>query len=473
MNEIVQWIAAWLPFGAIVGGILMGLVISFASALVWPRYLMLVFLAIFILAPNESSWAMRDASAAFNVYDKGQKFLFFPFLQVYLWGLWLSVQLRFGVSGERGLPSPLGIWFLAFAALIVGQVIFAAATDESVLTTLSRASLMNILNMGIAFSLMLQLFVTEKNVESLERWFLIVFAGRMVWGAVRFVALGGDPMNVYEVRENIPVRITFFDINDNLLACAALFLAAWRLSQGGAWRGRAMQWFYVLVIVLGLFTIVFSFRRTMWAGLILATVVLLTSRHWPHRAATAGAVAFLGIPAVLLVAFRRFSESSHGGGLIAQLFPDVVKGGRVAYETGRFAKLTAMLRSVGDNWLWGLGSWGEFAGRFYADVAYHGGNYGYGHSGFGHIYMKAGLVGIVLFCGLLGTFVAFAIRHRNRIEARFRPIFEMSLAASVFSLAPFVGGTSVIELRTMVLIGVFLSLPFMVVGLQSKEPASP
>lgn len=469
MDSVLQLLVFWGSFGAIVIAILTGVVVSFAATLVWPRYVMLLFLGIFILFPNEGGWAMKDPSAAFNVYEKGRAYLFFPVLQVYLWGLWLGVQLRFGFSRERGFPSSLKWWFIGFAVLIFCHVVLAPAFDRHVLEALVPSGLVNIISMGMAFSLMLQLFTTEKDIESLERWFLVLFTGRMLWGAVRFLALGGDPMNVYDTRENIPVRVTFFDINDNLLACAALFLSAWRLAQAPEGRAYALRGFYVLVVLLALVTLLLSFRRTVWIGLLLATALLLTSRQWPHRVATlAGAVA-LGVPALLYVAYNRFIDAAQSGGsLLVRFFPDVTRRGSLSFETGRFAELTAMLRSIGDNWAWGLGAWGEFDGRFYADIAYHQGNYSYVHSGFGHIYLKAGLIGLVLLFGLLWTYGAFVIRHRHQLHERLHPIFEGAVAATVFSLPAFAGGTYVIELRSMVLLGVVMALPFLVVGLQSK-----
>jgi hypothetical protein len=469
--EVLQVVAFWLPFGASLAAIFMGVVLSFMATLVWPRYLMLLFLGIFILSPNEGAWAMKDPSLAFNVYDKGRSYLFFPLLHFYLWGMWLGVQLRFAFSGERGHPSPLKWWIIAFAALVFCHALLAPAFDRNVLEALLPSGLVNIVSMGIAFTLMLQLFTTQKEAESLERWFLILFAGRMLWGAIRFVALGGDPMNVYDVRQNIPVRITFFDINDNLLACASLFLAAWRLAQTPRGREHVFRGFYVLVIALALFTLVLSFRRTVWMGLVLATVALLTSRQWPHRAITFAGVVGVGVPALLYAAYDRFAEVAQSrGSLLSGFFPDVTQRGMLSFESGRFSELTAMFRSIGDNWLWGLGAWGEFDGRFYADLHFHQGYYLYVHSGLGHVFLKAGVLGLLLFVALLVVYTSFALRHRSQVHARLRPLFETSLVVAAFSVPNLIGGTPIIELRTMVLLGVFLSLPFLAMGLQARDP---
>ncbi len=470
MNQFLQILFAWGPFLSIVGALLMGVVLSFAAALVWPRYVMAVFLAIFILSPNEGGWAMEDTTSAFNVYAKGQRAFVFPALVIYLWGLWLSVQLRFAYSGERGLSSPMKWWFVALAGLMLAHALFAPAFDQNVFLALSQGGFLNVVNMGAAFSLMLQLFVTSRDVGTLERWFLILFGGRMVWGLVRFAALGGDPMNVYENVQELEVRVTFFDINDNLLACTALALSAWRLIQTRGTRWSVWNWLQAVVVVLAVFTILLSFRRTAWFGLVLALAIMVTSPHWPRRLVTVGIAGAAILPAIFLLGLKRFSESAQtGGGLLSKLFPDVLKGGSVSVETGRLSELTAMVRSVDDNWLWGLGAWGEFAGRFYPDIAFHRGYYGYVHSGFGHMYLKAGAVGVVLFSGLFAVYVAYVARHRSRIDARNRAIFECSLAALAFSVPNLVGGTPITELRTMVLLGVLMSLPFIAVGLQSRE----
>lgn len=473
MADFFQIVVAFIPFGSIVVALLMSLLLCFTAALVWPRYVMLFFLGVFVLFPNEGGWAMEDASRAFNVYSKGQRAFVFPALMVYLWGLWLSVQLRFAVSRERGISSPLKWWFAGLAVLVLLHAAFAPMFDESVLLALSPSGLINLVNMGMAFSLMLHLFVSSRDVEALERWFLILFTARMIWGLARFVALGGDPMNVYESKQGIGVRITFFDINDNLLACVALALAAWRFAGVRTQRWGTTHWLYIFVVVLALFTVFFSFRRTAWVGLILAVAVIMTSRHWPYRFATFAAGSLLGLPAIAYVALKRFSEPGYSGkGFMAMLFPDLGSGGTLSLETGRFSEMTAMVRSVGDNWLWGLGTWGEFDGRFYRDIAFHHGFFGYVHSGFGHVYLKAGVIGLVLFAALFISYLVFIVRHRYRVDSRFRPLFECSLVAMAFALPNLLGGSPVIELRTMVLLAIFMALPFIVIGIQAKESAA-
>lgn len=470
MNQLLQILFAWVPFLSIVGALLMGVVLSFSAALVWPRYVMAVFLAIFILSPNEGGWAMEETTSAFNVYAKGQRAFVFPVLMIYLWGLWLSVQLRFAYSGERGLKSTMQWWFAALSVLLLGHALFAPAFEQNVFWALSQGGFLNVVNMGVAFSLMLQLYVTSKDVGTLERWFLVLFGGRMVWALVRYAAFGGDPMNVYENVQRLDLRITFFDINDNLLACTALAVSAWRLIQvrGESWT--KWNWLHAVIVILAVLTILLSFRRTAWFGLVLALMVMVTSRHWPRRLVTVGIAGAAVLPAIAFLGLKRFSESAQtGGSLLTKLFPDVMRSGGMSIETGRLSELTAMVRSVGDNWLWGLGAWGEFAGRFYPDISFHRGYYGYVHSGFGHMYLKAGVIGMLLFAGLFVVYVIYVGRWRNRVDAQHRAIFECSLAALAFSLPNLVGGTPITELRTMVLLGVLMSLPFIAMGVQSRE----
>ncbi|MGZ7222974.1 hypothetical protein ACXWPH_10260, partial [Streptococcus pyogenes] len=80
------------------------------------------------------------------------------------------------------------------------------------------------------------------------------------WGLVRYVALGGDPANFYANFQRIDVKLTFFDINDSLLAAMCFTIVLWRLFTGQA-RSVGQRWLYAGIALLELFIIVFSYRR--------------------------------------------------------------------------------------------------------------------------------------------------------------------------------------------------------------------
>jgi hypothetical protein len=83
------------------------------------------------------------------------------------------------------------------------------------------------------------------------------------------------------------------------------------------------------------------------------------------------------------------------------------------------------------------------------------------HSGFGHLILKSGFAGLLLFLALLASFVVHVLRTRPRLVGNSALLADAGLAALLFWIPTLLVGTPVIEFRTMLLIGLGLALPYL------------
>ena len=70
---------------------------------------------------------------------------------------------------------------------------------------------------------------------------LICTAGREAFGLVRYAFLGGDPQNAYANLEGLNIKITFWDINDSIIAALIVGFCGWKLlaERVKGWEGLA------------------------------------------------------------------------------------------------------------------------------------------------------------------------------------------------------------------------------------------
>ena len=110
--------------------------------------------------------------------------------------------------------------------------------------------------------------------------------------------------------------------------------------------------------------------------------------------------------------------------------------------------------------MFGLGSWGSFYGN--EDILdYHFGKFDFVHSGFGHLLLKSGLVGLMMFIALLAAVVIHYLRQRRRWHGHSALMADAAMAGLLFWMPTLLIGTPVIEFRTMLLLGLTMALPYL------------
>jgi hypothetical protein len=460
MNELAQYayLAIYFGMAAAIPLVLVTWVAVGARALA--SWVMLYFVLLFCF-PN-ASWGLVETAAGSNFYTRGTGQFFFSAVNLMLFGLAFQafVARRFGAGpvAAHNLRVPV----LLFLALFVGNVIvFFALPDVYWFQLLAPSGLMNVVNLMLAFYVLVTCFADGKTLHRMVNLLIAVVALRGLWGLFRYVALGGDPANFYANFQRIDVKLTFFDINDSLLATMCFFLVVWRLLTGQV-RTLGLRCLYGAIALLELFIIVFSYRRTGWGGFGLAMLLLAFNVNRVQRFWLLATYLFAGVPLILYKLVQRSGAPSHAGGgsLLEKTFPDIYVNGSISFTTGRFAELYAAFLSYRESPWWGLGAWGHYDGFRFSELAWHRGDFGWMHSGVLHIALKTGLIGVVAVLLVVFGVSRFIAERRTQLAPREQGVLLAGATGLLFMLPTFLFGTPVIEFRTMQLIALALALPY-------------
>ena len=424
-----------------------------------PYFLVSLYLLIFFVFTQTT---FGSAEAFRTIYGRGSGVLLFPLLTWALWSLSAIALLRSMLLRMPIVECNLRPWIIAFVVLSLAHAGAGILLGIPARHFSSWSGLILIANMGLLTLLVAHAVDSRRALELLITSALIVIAARALFGIVRFVFFGGDPANPYDLYQNTGSKLTFFDVNDSLLACMAAAYCAFRLIHEPHSLAGWQKWFFAGLVVLALAIIVFSFRRTNWGGMALvgALIVLLT----PPRKRFV-----VGLPIVVVLAaglgilfFQRLAivwERAQVGW--SALYYDLVGSG-YGQASLRALELQLGWEAFLDKPIFGQGSWGKIAAVSGFGELWHGGAgaYGYVHSGVVHVLFQSGLVGFAVLVGLLLSFVAFAKRAYPLLEPRYRAVLVMGAAGVLFMVPDFLFGPIFTELRTTQIVGFCLALPY-------------
>lgn len=428
-------------------------------------YWVAAYFTLLLYFPN-GTYGQLSAASDDNFYNRATGTFFFSAINILLFGLALQAFFARRMALPLPLTHNLRAPAVVFLALFAGNVLVAQFfADVHWTQLLGPSGLLNVFNFILCFYVLTSALRAPADIDRLVKLLLFCAVSRGLWGLVRFVALGGDPSNFYANVQRLDVRLTFFDINDSLIATLALFIAGWRLLSGQC-TSLGSRLLHIAIVLLELFIIVFSYRRTAWGGLLLA--LLLFAFHRPVRQRwwllTVSLAAGLPLMAYKLAQRAGKASSGHGVGWLETIAPDLLRNGQISFTHGRFAELYAAWLSVKDSPLWGLGTWGRYDGSRFSELAWHRGDFGWMHSGVLHIMLKSGLLGVVAMLLAMVLFVRFVSRVTPRLDESHRGLFLAGAAGLLFMLPNWLIGTPVIEFRTMQLMALCTALPYMVVA---------
>jgi hypothetical protein len=434
----------------------------FALCLKAPKIFVLGFLAVLFLF-SSSTWGQLQVEN--TIYARGVGMFYFSLLNLALLVAGAATLVRKLANPHNPyLAVPLGKYFLAFVFLLFAHVVLGLMSGIDIFEILGNNGIINILNMLIFMYLIVMAFHSEKDTRNLLLLILALALARAVFGIVRYVWFEGDSANPYRNFENLDIKIFFFDIADNFIASLAAFCAAWLLVSPDVRLSLSRRLALYAFLALEIAAVALSFRRSSLLGLALMFALLL---YWlPTRRKLKFLVLSVGMLWITAVIFfQQRLQYNQSGNILQSLFYDISpdKG----LNDNRFYELYAAAKSLGglDNWLFGLGSWGSFTGD-QEILAYHFGKFDFVHSGFGHIVLKTGVAGLLLFCCLLFAYAAFYFRQRNRLRGNARLLADAGFAGFLFWVPSLLIGTPIIEFRSMLLMGLTLAMPFMAVGLE-------
>ena len=405
------------------------------------------YLAVLFFFPNVS-WGVAAGVESMNLYSRGTGLFYFSIVNLYLYGLFALGIYYLGRQNSGIEACNLRKYFVFFLVLFLVQSLVGTIAGVPPERILMGRGTINLVNMGIFTMVLIRAVNTPLEVGRLATVILTCGALRGSFGMLRFLFWGGDIANVYDNVQKLGIKLTFFDINDGLLACLAAFIAAWRFfDKGTPARYKPV---YAAITVLEVLVVAFSYRRTGWVGLAAASILFCFMQPLRLRITLlVGGVAAGGFGLTLLIA-RRFSKLSHGRGVSEMLFYDVGTN----LKEGRLAELNHAFQTVAEHPLFGVGPWGGYGP---AHIEFM-------HSGFLHLWLKSGLVGLLPFIALLAAFGYFFVRRVQGVPWGHRDTFGAGFAGLLFLMPSFVGGTPIIEYRTMQMFGLCLALPYLTYG---------
>ena len=455
--------AFWLLAAA-----LLLLPLAFAICLRLPALMALGLVGI-LFSFSASTWGQIEIDN--TIYARGTGLFYFSLLNLLLWTAAAASIVRSASNRQRRLtPSPFPLFFLLFIFLLAGHVVLGLMADKDLTVILGYNGIINIGNMLLFCMLLVLAIESEQQRRQLLFLILGLAAMRAVFGMMRYLWLGGDSANPYRNFENLDIKLFYFDIADNYVAALAAFCIAWLLLMPQARISLLKRLLLLALLALEIAAVALSFRRSSLIGLVLMSAVLVWQLPWRRRLqallAGSGALVLVGLAFMR----QRLQFNSSSDSFLSSLLYDV--GPARATEVSRFYELEAAAHSLQGNWLFGLGSWGTFYGN--EDILdYHFGKFDFVHSGFGHLLLKSGVVGLALFVGLLLAFTLHYLRNRPQLRGNAALLADAGFGSLLFWIPTLLVGTPVIEFRSMLLIGLTLALPYLAARSNTAALRSP
>jgi O-antigen ligase len=341
---------------------------------------------------------------------------------------------------------------------MLAHLVIGLMAGQELTKILGLNGFINVINMLI---LSWMILVTHTTVQQQNRTLLILLGLatlRCIYGLVRYFWLDGDPSNPYRNFENLAIQLVYFDIADNYVAAFAAFCSAWLLCMPGPKLTLPKKIFLLGLLIAEISTVVLSFRRSSLLGLALMFGILLWLLPWKQKIICATLSIFIMLASGYTVMQQRLQFNTEKTDFIASLLYDI--GSSAHTEVHRFYELETAALSMQDNWWLGLGSWGRFFDHENV-LDYHFGEFDYVHSGFGHILLKTGILGLLLFTALFITCLWQYTRRRPHVYGNLALLTDAGLASLFFWLPTLLVGTPIIEFRTMLLLGFTLALPLL------------
>ena len=453
-----------------IGWTLVALIITpivIATSVKAPRLIALPMLAVLILF-SSSTWGQIDVEN--TIYSRGTGLFYFSLLNLLLFAAGVGLLLqRFANPQQRQVAPPVALYFLGFASLLLGHTLIAGWLGIELTEALSYTGILNVINMLIFMFLLLAAFKTAPAQSELLRAIIVLAALRALFGLVRFIWFDGDSANPYRNFERLDIKLFFFDIADNFIASFAAFWAARQLAMPPARLKLFQKLGLLALLLLELAAVALSYRRASLLGLVLIAAFLLFRLPPARRALAllAGSALLLAVTAMFFEHRLQFSSDGDAGLFSALLYD--LGGGSPGAPDSRFYELWAAAQSLAGNWLFGLGTWGSFTGD-QEILSYHFGRFDFVHSGLGHIILKTGLIGLLLFSGLLLAVTGHYFKRYRALGSEARLLSDCGFAGLLFWLPTLLIGTPIIEFRTMLLLGLVLALPFLASNVQRFQP---
>jgi O-antigen ligase len=418
--------------------------------LIRPKSLTYLYLGLLLYMPNTLAFGVKRNVEYLDFYGAGTGVYVRSLISLYLLGVFVVCLFTYRdklrvISGCQSFKilSILSIYYLGYA-------LFGLLSGFSLEEVISGNSAIHLVDMTLFMFVLLKFCSEEKDFTNLTYFLIFCVASREVFGLIRYFLFNGDFSNVYLNVEKIKIKLTFQDINDSLLGCLAGYYCAWQLMFNRNRLGRMARFLYLVVVALALFTIMFSFRRSAWLGLLLASSWFVLKQPFRRQIQISLVVASIMAITFSKLLTMRLGKFGHNG--LSLFIHDILgKQGEITMKSGRFTELNGGINAIKENPIFGIGPWGSF-GPFGKDFM---------HGGILQIWLKLGFIGEALFVAAILAFVFYYFVKTRELLPEDRGWFESGFAGFLFMVPTFSIGTPIIEYRTMQLTALCLALPYM------------
>lgn len=429
-----------------------------------PKYILKLYCAILFLF---TSSAIGSIDKIILIYDRGVGVLPVTIINIFLFFLFFYFLVRHIVSKNTIIQVESFAPGVAFNILLVFCIIylsFGILIGVPIKDVLGNRGIINVVNLCLLVSILKWGIESLEQVDSLKKVTLFCVFLSAAYGIIRFAFMGGDPANVYNNVERLNVTITYQDIGQSLLF-AFVFAYSIMMLLKGRLSCQREKLFYIVLSLLTIVNIVFSYRRNAWAGLVILLLWLLFVSDWKKKFVLLLIASICIAGMGTYVVSKRFS--TEGSTNAPTITGDFTRKGEVSFDRGRFSELKiAILETMDEKPLFGFGPWGRYtSSASIGQFAY------FTHSAIVHVLFKTGIVGLMLFVMPFFTLVFWVLRRRGRFpdNSRLLILSDAAFGGVLFMTPEFLFGTPVILFRHFQLVGFFIVLVYSAYLFRSSE----
>jgi O-antigen ligase len=211
---------------------------------------------------------------------------------------------------------------------------------------------------------------------------------------------------------------------------------------------------------------VLTSRRTAQGGVLLAMILLFLLLPRGRRTPILLVLALI-IPLALTSLALRSGDSKIP--FLEKVLIDVSADPNSDPRNSRFYELETAWKTVREEPFFGVGPSGSFKVTSPAGLYYHQGKYDFVHSGFGHVLLKTGFVGLFIFIGIFFTFILYVKRGWKAILPEYKALAVGGMCGFAAQIPNFFFGPPVIEIRTMQVGGLMFAIPMICIALSKRK----
>ena len=414
-----------------------------------PYETFVLFLSLLIIF-SHFSYAVSEGVKVIDIYSKGARFLPFSLMIGFLFFIFMAVLCSLNYRKKNDQFRLIDFSILVFLITSLIYISVSLLTDPSGISmegarkAFHQFGVIGIVEFCLVYFIV-NIVIFEKNrLVKLINFIFFITLIKASYGIMRYFFFGGEPRD-YAARMGLNFKLTFFDIFDSaffIFIFSFCFLNIFILS-------RKKIIFYIALIIT-LFNIVFSFRRTAWIGVILVLIYLSLKIGREKKILVYVIVLILLIPPLLSLISMRFGSLENSIGDISFDFSS-------SRKMGRFGELFYAIKSISKSPIFGHGVTGKYAASPSFDWAVPREIV---HSSVLHIALKMGLVGLfILLLVIVGLYLLSPKHSKITLQdEEIRIIIYSAYSALIFLVPDFIFGTALVLFRHAAGYGIFVGL---------------